>query len=121
MESTYGDVDQRFTIQSISKVDLYFRMCSLSVNARSLAGFGLILVNSGVNPYSGRRILDKRVARTVKTLMLTCGMYNGSGKFAVRVGIPSRSGIDGGIMASVDKRMGIGTTPPITLTLTKKR
>lgn len=33
-------------------------------------------------------------------------MY-GSGEFAVRVGIPSKSGVDGGILAVVEKRMGI--------------
>lgn len=96
----------------LKTVDLYFRMCSLSVNARSLAGFGLILANGGVNPYNGRRILDERVSRTVKTMMLTCGMYDGSGEFAVRVGIPAKSGVGGGIMACADKRMGLGVFGP---------
>ena len=50
--------------------------------------------------------------RTVKTLMLTCGMYDRSGEFAVRVGIPCKSGVGGGIMASVENRMGIGTYGP---------
>ena len=96
----------------LKTVDLYFKMCSLSVNARSLAGFGLILANGGIDPYSGRRILDGWVCRTVKTLMLTCGMYDGSGEFAVRVGIPAKSGVGGGIMASADNRMGIGVFGP---------
>lgn len=96
----------------LKTVDLYFRMCSLSVNARSLAGLALTLANGGVNAHSGKRLLDERVTRTVKTLMLTCGMYDGSGEFAVRVGIPAKSGVGGGIAACVENRMGIGTFGP---------
>lgn len=93
-------------------VDLYFRLCSLNINTRSLAGLGLVLANGGVEPSSGVRYLDERVVRTVKTLMLTCGMYDGSGEFAVQVGIPSKSGVGGGIMSCVQARMGIGAYGP---------
>ena len=87
-------------------------MSSLSVTARSLAGLGLILANGGVDPRSGIRLLSAQTVRAVKTLMLTCGMYDGSGEFAVRVGMPAKSGVGGGIMASVENRMGIGTFGP---------
>ena len=93
-------------------VDLYFRMCSLSVNARSLAGLSLVLSCGGVNPETGTRIFDKEVCRIVKTLMLTCGMYDGSGEFAVRTGIPAKSGVGGGVTACGKKGMGIGTYGP---------
>lgn len=96
----------------LTAVDLYFHLCSLSINARSLAGLGLLLANGGVSPSSGIRYLDTRVVRTIKTLMLTCGMYDGSGEFAVHVGIPSKSGVGGGIMSCAGNRMGIGTYGP---------
>lgn len=96
----------------LKAVDLYFRMCSLSVNARSLAGLGLVLANGGVQPETGIRLLSAQTVRTVKTLMLTCGMYDGSGEFAVRVGMPAKSGIGGGIMACVENRIGIGAFGP---------
>ena len=97
---------------ALTAVDLYVRLCSLSVNARSLAGLALVLSCGGVNPYTGRRLLDESVARTVKTLMLTCGMYDGSGDYAVHVGMPSNSGVGGGIMACAQNGMGIGTYGP---------
>lgn len=93
-------------------VDLYFKLCSLNINTRSLAGLGLVLANGGVEPSTGIRYLDKQVVRTVQTLMLTCGMYDGSGEFAVHVGIPSKSGVGGGIMSCVPSRMGIGLYGP---------
>lgn len=99
-----GDVD--------GCLDLYFRMCSLRVTAESLAGFGLVLANDGIDPRSGRQLLDTQVVRVVKTLMLTCGMYDGSGEFAVRVGMPSKSGVGGGIMSCVEGKLGIGTFGP---------
>ena len=96
----------------LKTVDLYFKLCSLSVNARSLAGLGLVLANSGVDPRNGIRLLRPQTVRTVKTLMFTCGMYDRSGEFAVRIGLPCKSGIGGGIMSCVENRMGIGTYGP---------
>lgn len=91
---------------------LYTQLCSLSVNADDLASLGLLLANGGVHPASGRRLLDGEVVRTVVTIMLTCGMYDGSGEFAVRVGLPSKSGVGGGILSVVPGAMGIGVYGP---------
>ena len=93
-------------------VDLYFRMCSLNVNARSLAGLGQVLSNGGVSPSTGEKLLSKRYVRLIKTLMLTCGMYDGSGELAARVGIPSKSGVGGGIMSCAKNTLGIGIYGP---------
>ena len=93
-------------------LDYYVKMCSLSVTAESLASFGLILAADGVNPATGERMLKVETARIVKTVMLTCGMYDGSGEFAVRVGIPTKSGVGGGLLSVVDGELGIGIYGP---------
>lgn len=90
----------------------YVKMCSLNVTAESLAGFGLILANDGVNPKTGKRLLEKETVCVVKTIMMTCGMYDGSGEFAIRVGLPSKSGVGGGIVSVVPGKMGIGIFGP---------
>ena len=90
----------------------YTKMCSLNITAESLANLGKKLANDGVCNKTGKRYLSSRTARIVKTLMLTCGMYDGSGTFAIRVGIPTKSGVGGGLLSVSDKRAGIGVFGP---------
>ena len=39
--------------------------------------------------------------------MSTCGLYDGSGEYAFAVGLPSKSGISGAIMAVAPGRLGL--------------
>lgn len=93
-------------------LDLYFKQCSIEVTARDLARFGAVLANDGVTPWSNERLMAREVCRIVKTVMVTCGMYDASGKFAVHVGIPAKSGVGGGVLATVPRRYGIGIFGP---------
>jgi glutaminase len=93
-------------------LDLYFRMCSLSVTARSLAGLGLVIAGGGRHPFSGRTLIDPAYVRTIKSIMLACGMYDYSGKYGVKVGVPSKSGVGGGIVCAARGPMGIGLYGP---------
>ena len=90
----------------------YTKMCSLDVTAVSLANFANRIANDGVGNITGKRYLSSETVRIVKTLMLTCGMYDGSGTYAVEVGIPTKSGVGGGLLAVSDKRAGIGVFGP---------
>ena len=93
-------------------LDLYFKMCSLSVSARSLAGLGLVISNDGIDPFTGNLLIDPEHVRTIKSIMFTCGMYDYSGKFGVKVGVPGKSGVGGGMMCAARGPMGIGLYGP---------
>ena len=93
-------------------LDLYTRMCSLRVTSDSLANFASVLACDGSEPVTGERFMTHQSALLAKTIMLTCGMYDGSGEFAVRVGVPAKSGVGGGLMAVSDRRLGIGIFGP---------
>ncbi|MCS5421367.1 MULTISPECIES: glutaminase A [Psychrilyobacter] len=98
-----GDVEEA--------LDIYFKQCSIRVSAFDLAKIGLFLANNGVTSY-GERVITEHTAKLIKSLMVTCGMYDGSGEFAVRVGIPAKSGVGGGILSLVPGKMGIGVYGP---------
>lgn len=95
-------------------LDLYFQQCSILVNAHDLAMMAATLANGGVNPITGERAIDEHYVQDVISVMLTCGMYDYSGEWAYRVGIPAKSGVGGGITAVVPGKLGIGTfSPPL--------
>ena len=93
-------------------LDLYFRQCSIEATAMDMAMFGSVLANDGITPWSNERLISRENCRIVKTIMVTCGMYDASGEFAVHVGIPAKSGVGGGILATVPRRFGIGIYGP---------
>ncbi|MDO4588243.1 MAG: glutaminase A [Fusobacterium sp.] len=92
-------------------LNIYFKQCSIEVTAKTLARIGLFLANNG-KLSTGDVVITPRIATIVKTLMVTCGMYDSSGEFAVRAGIPSKSGVGGGILSVVPGKMGIGVYGP---------
>lgn len=93
-------------------LDLYFRQCSIEVSCEDIANMGMFLANQGIDRESGKVIVPKYLTQIVKTFMVTCGMYDASGEFAINVGIPSKSGVSGGIMCAVPNKMGIGVVGP---------
>ncbi len=77
-------------------------------------GDGATLANGGVNPLTGERAIDQRYVKDLLGIMLSCGMYDYAGEWAYRVGIPSKSGVGGGIVAVIPGVAGIGIfSPPL--------
>lgn len=95
-------------------LDRYTRQGSLSVTVLDLAAMGATLANAGVNPMTGRRVVSPRTARDVLSLMAVAGLYDGAGPWLVKVGLPGKSGVGGGIVAVVPNRFAIATfSPPL--------
>ncbi|NDZ93134.1 glutaminase A [Streptomyces sp. SID6673] len=93
-------------------LDLYYRQCSLRVTTDDLAVIGCTIANGGVNPRTGRQVLNQEVAQRVLSVMTTCGMYDGAGDWVSSVGLPAKSGVGGGILAILPGQLGIGVYSP---------
>lgn len=106
---TYGMIGES-EVEEV--LDCYFRACSIKVNCADLAKIGITLANHGKSPFTGERLFSDQYASYVNAILMTCGMYDGSGEFAIKVGVPAKSGVGGGIMALVPRRMGIGIYSP---------
>lgn len=87
-------------------VGCYFRACSIRVNCVDLARIAYVFAHHGTD------LFDARYARFVNATLMTSGMYDGSGEFALDVGFPAKSGVGGGIMGVVPNKLGIGVFSP---------
>ncbi|RYY47519.1 MAG: glutaminase A [Actinomycetales bacterium] len=95
-------------------IEVYARACAVSVSAETLAVMGATLALGGRNPMTGDRVLPVEVVRSTLSVMATCGMYDGSGRWMHRVGMPAKSGVAGGVVASAPRHLGIGVySPPL--------
>lgn len=109
-EVTYGDLNRAIAyflkahgnlenpVELVAQA--YFRQCSLAASCTDLARAIFYLANAGVDLH-GNAVLSERRAKRVNAVMLTCGVYDGAGEFAFRVGMPGKSGVGGGIVAVI--------------------
>jgi glutaminase len=93
-------------------VDLYTRQCSIGVNARDLATMAATLAFGGKNPVTGRQVMDAAKVPGVLAIMATAGLYDDSGKWLYKTGLPAKSGVGGGIIAVSPGKFGIAVIAP---------
>ncbi|RXJ78289.1 glutaminase [Arcobacter sp. F2176] len=93
-------------------IQTYFKQCSIMMNTKQLAHSMLFLANHGEDPFTKEQIINESKAKRINSLMLTCGHYDASGDFAYKVGLPGKSGVGGGIVAVVPKKMAICVYSP---------
>lgn len=95
-------------------LETYFQQCSLRVTCADLAVMGATLANQGFNPITGERAIAHEYVDNVLGVMASCGMYDWSGEWIYRVGLPAKSGVGGGILAVLPGQLGIGVfSPPL--------
>ena len=73
---------------------------------------GRFLMRGGLDVATSGTVVSRDRARRINALMLTCGHYGASGDFAYRVGLPSKSGVGGGILAIDPGRASIAVWSP---------
>lgn len=93
-------------------LDTYFHQCSLAISCRELATTFGYLADGGEVPGGGKRIVSAERARRINALMLTCGTYDRAGELAFEVGLPTKSGVGGGIVAVVPGKGAIAVWSP---------
>ncbi|CAA6807650.1 MAG: Glutaminase (EC [uncultured Sulfurovum sp.] len=98
--------------EASSTVETYFKHCAITMNTQELARSILFLANHGIDPINGKKFITSDQAKRINAVMLTCGHYDASGDFAFHVGLPAKSGVGGGIVAVVPKKMGIAVFSP---------
>lgn len=93
---------------SIDRVmEAYGKQCAIAVDCAGLALAGRFLTRTRMRSGDDAGNRRARRMRTVLALMMTCGHYDGSGDFAVRVGLPAKSGVGGGILAIAPERASV--------------
>lgn len=97
-----------------STLDTYFKQCAIEVTTEELAKLGMFLASRNrefdLNLEGNKN--TNEIKRTITAIMTTSGMYNFSGEYAINVGIPSKSGVSGGIMGTLRNKYGIGVYSP---------
>lgn len=86
-------------------LDTYNHICCLSGTVVDLARLGMLLVQNN-------KVISPQNRRTVNAIMTTCGLYQASARFAVEVGLPTKSGVSGAILSIVPSQGAIACYSP---------
>ncbi len=110
MLRNFGIIDEEPT----DILETYFQQCAIRVTCRDLAIIGATLANDGRNPRTRERAIASDCVDNILSIMASCGMYDFSGEWLYRVGLPAKSGVGGGILAVLPGQLGIGIfSPPL--------
>ncbi|EKF9594643.1 glutaminase B [Vibrio cholerae] len=90
----------------------YFHACALKMSCVELAKTFSYLANQGVSVVTDETVITPTQSKQTNALLATCGLYDGAGEFAYRVGMPGKSGVGGGIIAVVPGEMTIAVWSP---------
>lgn len=103
---------ERLYAEPEESMRVYTKMCSVGVTTKQLAVMGATLANGGVNPITGKRVLNEEHVPELLAVMLTAGFYDESGQWSYTAGLPSKTGVGGGIVSVVPGEMAIAAFSP---------
>ncbi|MEJ2532212.1 MAG: glutaminase A [Halioglobus sp.] len=96
----------------LQATDIYTRQCSVGVNTKDLAVMAATLANGGRNPITGKQLVKPENVPEILAVMATAGLYDDSGKWLYKTGLPAKSGVGGGIIAVSPGKFGIAVISP---------
>ena len=70
------------------------------------------LAAGGVNPVTRRRAIAAQHIPSVLAVMATAGLYDDSGQWLFKTGLPAKSGVGGGLIAVSPGNWGIAVISP---------
>ncbi len=106
------DANGRMGSDPLEATTVYTKQCSVNVSSHDLGIMGATLANHGMNPLTGKKVLDANHIPEILAIMATAGLYDNSGYWLYLTGTPAKSGVGGGILAIVPGKMGIGVISP---------
>lgn len=99
-------------VDLLDALEFYFQCCSIEITTKGMAAVAATLANGGNCPLTGSQVFRPDHVKNCLSLMSSCGMYDFSGEFAFRVGIPAKSGVSGAIMLVVPNVAGLAIWSP---------
>lgn len=93
-------------------LDFYFQCCSIEINTKQASIIASTLANGGICPVTNKRVFSNKIIKNALSLMSSCGMYDYSGEWAYKIGLPAKSGVSGIIICVVPNVMGIAVFSP---------
>jgi glutaminase len=102
----------RMYFDPVMSTDLYTKQCALNVNAKDLAVMAGTLANGGVNPVTKKKVVTPETAMHTLSVMATAGLYDDSGIWFFKTGMPAKSGVGGGLLAVSPGKFGIAVVSP---------
>ena len=98
--------------EPLRATDIYTEQCSVNVNAKDLAAMAATLANGGKNPLTKKQVMNVVNVPGTLAVMATAGLYDDSGKWFYRTGLPGKSGVGGGLIAVAPGKFGIAVISP---------
>jgi glutaminase len=102
----------RMYFDPVQATDVYTKQCAINVNAKDLAEMASTLANGGTNPITKKRVVSPQTSAYTMAVMATAGLYDNTGQWLYKTGLPAKSGVGGGLIAVCPGKFGIAVIAP---------